>query len=114
MKNTLLPLLTLTLLASCAKQTFVLNNDKQEMERNYVFFSEKPFDKNKDASSTKTHHFFVSGVAQGKAINPAEICGNITNVAKVESQTTFINGLLSLITFGIYSPREARIYCSVK
>jgi hypothetical protein len=28
-------------------------------------------------------------------------------------QQTFVNGLLSVVTFGIYTPREARVYCAI-
>jgi len=27
-------------------------------------------------------------------------------------QQTFVNGLLGVVTFGIYTPREARVYCA--
>ena len=29
-----------------------------------------------------------------------------------ETQQTFVNGLLGFITLGIYTPLEARVYCS--
>ena len=66
------------------------------------------------SSSTKetiTHHFFVSGIGQKKASMPAKICGGAENVVKTETQQTFVNGLLSF-TLGIYTPLEARVYCS--
>ena len=31
---------------------------------------------------------------------------------KQETQQTFVNGLLGFITLGIYTPLEARVYCS--
>ena len=34
------------------------------------------------------------------------------NVVKTETQQTFVNGLLGFITLGIYTPLEARVYCS--
>ncbi|EMB7405930.1 Bor family protein [Salmonella enterica] len=61
---------------------------------------------------TATHHFFVSGIGQQKTIDAAQVCGGADNVVKTEVQQTFINGLLSVVTFGIYTPREARVYCS--
>ena len=66
------------------------------------------------SSSTKetiTHHFFVSGI-DGKTIDTAKICGGAENVVKTETQQTFVNGLLGFITLGIYTPLEARVYCS--
>ena len=67
------------------------------------------------SSSTKaiTHHFFVSGIGQKKTVDAAKICGGAENVVKTETQQTFVNGLLSgFITLGIYTPLEARVYCS--
>ena len=40
------------------------------------------------------------------------ICGGAENVVKTETQQTFVNGLLGFITLGIYTPLEARVYCS--
>ena len=33
-------------------------------------------------------------------------------LVKTEAQQTFVNGLLGFITLGIYTPLEARVYCS--
>ncbi|MCP4354236.1 MAG: lipoprotein bor [Proteobacteria bacterium] len=103
--------LTVLLLGGCAKQAYVLNNDYKEMRRNDEFFSEEVFADNSNADIKETHNFFIHGIAQGRAINLAKTCGGIHNVAKVESQMTFLNGLLSIITLGIYTPRDARVYC---
>ena len=40
------------------------------------------------------------------------LCGGAENVVKTETQQTFVNGLLGFITLGIYTPLEARVYCS--
>ena len=68
------------------------------------------------SSSTKrktiTHHFFVSGIGQKKTVDAAKICGGAENVVKTETQQTSVNGLLGFITLGIYTPLEARVYCS--
>ena len=61
------------------------------------------------SSSTKrniTHHFFVSGIGQKKTVDAAKIY-DAENVVKTETQQTFVNGLLSFITLGIYTPLEA-------
>ena len=62
---------------------------------------------------TITHHFFVSGIGQKKTVDAAKICGGAENVVKTETQQTFVNGLLGFITLGIYTPLEARVYCSI-
>ena len=63
------------------------------------------------STKTITHHFFVSGIGQ-KTVDAAKICGGAENVVKTETQQTFVNGLLGFITLGIYTPLEARVYCS--
>ena len=72
--------------------------------------------KQTSSSSTKetiTHHFFVSGIGQKKTVDAAKICGGAENVVKAETQQTFVNGLLgTLLLLGIYTPLEARVYCS--
>ena len=40
-------------------------------------------------------------------------CGGAENVVKTETQQTFVNGLNGFITLGIYTPLEARVYCSL-
>ena len=92
MKKMLLAALAL-LITGCAQQTFTVQN--------------------KPAVAPKAicHHFFVSGIGQ-KAVDAAKICGGAENVVKTETQQTFINGLLGFITLGIYTPLEARVYCS--
>ena len=59
----------------------------------------------------KYHHFFINGLAQGKTVDAATACGGADKVARVEVQQTFMNGLLSVVTFGIYTPRTAKVYC---
>ena len=48
----------------------------------------------------------------GQKTVDATICGGAENVVKTETQQTFVNGLLSFITLGIYAPLERCVYCS--
>ena len=67
------------------------------------------------SSSTKgtiTHHFFVSGIGQKKTVDAAKFVAAQKMLLKQETQQTFVNGLLGFITLGIYTPLEARVYCS--
>ena len=57
----------------------------------------------------KTSHFVFWGLGQTDRINPARACGGA--VAHVETELTVPNYLLTLVTLGIYSPRQHRIYC---
>ena len=59
----------------------------------------------------KYHHFFINGLAQSKTVDAATACGGADKVARVEVQQTFMNGFFSVITFGIYTPRTAKVYC---
>lgn len=46
------------------------------------------------------HSIDVNGVCQGK---PAQ---------QMQTQTTFLDGLLGGITLGIYAPRSAKVWCA--
>jgi uncharacterized lipoprotein YajG len=85
----------LGLLNGCAAQTFTLNEGN---------------------TATPTYqtaqHFFISGLGQEQTIDAAAVCGGVENVIKVEAQHTFINGLIGTVTFGIYTPRDAKVYCN--
>ena len=66
------------------------------------------------SSSTKGNHhpsFLRFWNWAKKTVDAAKICGGAENV-KTETQQTFVNGLLGFITLGIYTPLEARVYCS--
>ena len=56
--------------------------------------------------------FFIHGLGQEKTLDAAQICGGQEKVVKVQSEQTLLNGLLAAITLGIYTPRQARVYCS--
>ena len=81
------------LITGCAQQTFTVQNKPAAVAPKEAI----------------THHFFVSGI--GQAVDAAKICGGAENVVKTKQQT-FVNGLLGFITLGIYTPLEARVYCS--
>ena len=57
------------------------------------------------------HHFFVSGIGQKKlSMQPKFVAAQ--KMLLKQTQQTFVNGLLGFITLGIYTPLEARVYCS--
>ncbi|SHO55082.1 Bor family protein [Vibrio quintilis] len=97
MKRKILPaILCAVLLGGCSAQTFLVNGSNGEVP-----------------TSQKSQHFFVYGIGQEQETNAAEVCGGVDKVIKVEAQQTFINGLLGVITFGIYTPRDAKVYCKM-
>ena len=87
-------LLFAALASGCATQTFTINGTAGDYP-----------------TEQQTQHFFVSGIGQQKVADAAEICGGAENIVKVESHLSFLNGFLGFITYGIYTPRQARVYC---
>ncbi len=55
--------------------------------------------------------FFISGLGQTQEMDAAAICGGADKIAKVESHESFLNILLGGLTAGIYTPRQAKVYC---
>ncbi len=45
-------------------------------------------------------------------VDASEICGGPW--ARVETQQSFLNGLVSLLTIGIYSPHEVEVVCAAE
>lgn len=93
MKKILIPILALAALSACTTQTAFINGQggslgKEEMQT-----------------------FFVSGLGQTQSMNASEVCGSPEKVVKVERTTSFLNGVLSMLTQGIYTPQDAKVYC---
>lgn len=82
-------------LTGCSTQTYLVSSQQGNAQPSY----------------DKMQTFFVSGIGQEQEVNASDICESNLNVTKVENKQTFLNGLLHTITYGIYSPRQARIYC---
>ncbi|MEW7866804.1 Bor family protein [Aeromonas diversa] len=95
MKKIVLGALAALMLGGCAQQAFTVHPGNAATPSQEV-----------------SHHFFISGLGQSKTIDAAAVCGGADKVVRVEAQHTFVNGLLGAITFGIYTPREARVYCA--
>ena len=98
MKKLLFIGLALTvIIAGCATQRFTIHGGVGDKEEPDV---------------KKMQHFFVAGVGQTKEMNAAEICGGVDKIAKVEAYITFLDGLLGAVTWGIYTPHTAKVYCT--
>lgn len=78
----------------CATHNFVLSNQAQATP-----------------SYDKMQTFFISGLGQEQEVNAAQVCNGADKVAKVQTQTTFLNGVLGNLSQGIYTPRQVRVYC---
>ena len=64
----------------------------------------------KNATTKKKVHFFVWGLAGNGTVNTAEICPG--GVHWMQTQASFVDGLLSGLTAGIYGPRTVAVKCA--
>lgn len=81
-------------LSGCAQQTFNINNGAERRPTKEV-----------------SQAFFFNGIGQTKTLNAATICRGSENIARIETQGTAANFIVTVLTLGIYSPRDARIFC---
>ncbi|SMD43397.1 Bor protein [Aquiflexum balticum DSM 16537] len=54
------------------------------------------------------NHFFIYGLATGKTSDPTAMAGDATDY-EVSISHTFVDGLISAVTFGIYNPTTTKI-----
>ena len=95
MKKLLIAAITTMALSGCAQQTFKINDG----------IAEKPSQETKQT-------FFVQGLGQSQTIDAALVCGGADKVIRTEVQESGMDVLLRVVSLGIYTPREARVYCS--
>jgi len=57
---------------------------------------------------SKWNHYIIYGLAPVGVINPKDLAGGATNYTVV-TQQSFVNGLVSILTFGIYTPTTTTI-----
>lgn len=57
---------------------------------------------------TKKNHYFVYGLAKGNLSDPKEMAGSADDY-DVTIQHTFVDGLLRVVTFGIYTPTTTTV-----
>jgi hypothetical protein len=74
------------------------------------------FDVRSDVQNAPTHDnsqsFWVGGIGQSEELDAAKVCGGAAKVQRVETQLTSGNIGLTILTLGIYSPRQVRVYCT--
>jgi hypothetical protein len=58
----------------------------------------------------KSKNYFFWGLGGEHTIDVQEICEE-KGVEQIQSQYTFVNGLLGGLTLGIYSPKTAKVWC---
>lgn len=54
--------------------------------------------------------FFFWGLVGEERVDVKEICSS-SDVKQMQSQQTFVNGLLTGITLGIYAPHSVKVWC---
>lgn len=72
-----------------------------------------PGSKNKlvsEPSYEESKPFYFWGLAGEHRINVLKVCNN-KEPLQMQSQQTFVDGALSFITLGIYSPHTAKVWC---
>lgn len=57
-------------------------------------------------------HGFIFGLVPPSVTETKGTCQN--GVAKVETQQSFLNGLVGMITYGIYTPMTITVTCAAK
>jgi Bor protein len=53
---------------------------------------------------------WIYGLVPPSTVSTESKCPN--GVAKVETQQTFVNGLVNLLTLGIYTPMQIKVTCA--
>lgn len=95
-KSALCAMLTVAMLAGCANQRFNIAG-------------ELPLEPK--AKSEESQSFFVNGIGQKQTVDAAKVCGGAAKVEGVAVEQSGMDVLLGMMTFGIYTPRTARVYC---
>lgn len=95
-KTALVAVMAAALMAGCANQRFNVAGE----------LSPTPTAKSEDSQA-----FFVSGIGQKQTVNAAQVCGGAAKVEGVAVEQSAMDVLLGMVTFGIYTPRTARVYC---
>lgn len=54
--------------------------------------------------------FFLWGLVGKQRVDVKALCGE-QKVVQMQSQQTFVDGVLGLITIGIYSPHTIKVWC---
>ena len=59
----------------------------------------------------QSQSFFFWGLVGESVVNVQSICGD-RKILQMQTQSTFVNQLLTALTLGIYAPRTAKVWCS--
>lgn len=79
--------------------------------QNYLVSSQVAPSTTIEADASKMQTFFVSGLGQEQEIDAAQVCEGKDNVASIQTKSNFVNVVLGLVSYGIYTPRQINVYC---
>ncbi len=82
------------IVTGCANQTFTFNRSAGVNDLGPV-----------------TQHYWFWGIQQSREVDAAEVCHGAHKIASIRLQTSLSQFVLSVVTLGIYSPREVVIRC---
>lgn len=57
--------------------------------------------------------YFIGGLVGEHTVDVKKACDG-GEAKQMQSRTTFLNGVVSILTLGIYTPRTARVWCEEK
>ncbi len=95
MKKTLILSLAILTLSACATTRHYVNGTSIQGTRKVQSDS----------------NYFISGLGQKEHIAAAKACGGAQRVVATETRMSPLNNVLSIVSFGIYTPQEQTIYC---
>lgn len=55
-------------------------------------------------------NFFLWGLVGEHRVDVQQVCGQ-QSVEQMQSQATFVDGLLGAVTLGIYAPHSVKVWC---
>jgi hypothetical protein len=56
------------------------------------------------------YSFWLWGLVNDHTVDVKQACGKKTPV-QLQATDTFVDGLVGVVTFGIYTPRTAKVWC---
>ena len=95
MKKTFSLIVLVSLISSCATQTNLLNDSYGST-----------------LGESGSHGFWIAGIAQTETVNLDTACGEGYIASKTETVFSAKNILITMLTLGIYTQRDYKVYCS--
>ena len=59
----------------------------------------------------KSQSFFLGGLIGEGTVNVSNVCRGL-KVMQMQTQATFLNQLVGVLTVGIFTPRTVKVWCS--